>query len=270
MEILLSNEYKIEISMKTQFITSPDGVRLAYDVTGQGPGLMLLHGAGKDRQDWYKAGYVERLESDFTLITVDMRGSGDSEFLTQISDFTIDKICDDLFAVADACGAQRFAIWGYSFGGNIARYLGARSDRITALAVIGVPFGPAVDESFDLFINDYLEKYGHMTSPNQDGEASQPKPKSKIKAHIPVFVACFQAMRDWPSIEPADLKCPAMLLVGTRNKSTMNYVQSERSALDSAGIQVKIITGLDHQKEFSQIDRVFPVVSSFLNSQIEG
>ena len=101
MEILLSNEYKIETSMKTQFITSPDGVRLAYDVTGQGPGLMLLHGAGKDRQDWYKAGYVERLESDFTVITVDVRGSGDSEFLTQISDFTIDKICDDLFAVAD-------------------------------------------------------------------------------------------------------------------------------------------------------------------------
>ena len=256
--------------MKTQFITSPDGVHLAYDVTGQGPALMLLHGAGKDRQDWKKAGYVKRLESDFTVITVDMRGSGESEFLTQSSDFTVEKICDDHYALADACEAERFAIWGYSFGGNIARYLGAWSDRISAIAVIGVPFGPAVDAAFDRFIDDYLEKYGHMASAYQDGEANQKKPKSKIKAHIPVFAACFQAMRDWPSIEPADLKCPAMLLAGTRNKNVMNYVEANRATLDSAGIQVEVIDGLNHQQEFSQIDQVFPVVSSFLKSQIEG
>ncbi|MCJ7661170.1 MAG: alpha/beta hydrolase [Anaerolineales bacterium] len=256
--------------MKTQFITFPDRVRIAYDTNGQGPALMLLHGAGKDRQDRHKLGYVERLESDFTVITVDIRGSGESEFLTQPSDFAIEKICADLYAVADACDAQRFAIWGYSFGGNIARYLGAWSDRVTALAVIGVPFGPAVDETFDRFIENYLEKYGHIASAYQDGEAKQKKPKSKTKAHIPVFAACFQAMRACPSIQPIDLKCPAILLVGSRNKNLMKYVQSEQSALDAAGIQMEIINGLNHQQEFSQIDQVFPVVSTFLNGRIEG
>ena len=257
-------------SIKTQFTTSPDGVRLAYDVTGQGPALMLLHGAGKDRRDWHKIGYVERLQSGFTVITVDIRGSGESEFLTQISDFAIEKICDDLYAVADDCEVEHFAICGYSFGGNIARYLGAWSDRVTAMAVIGVPFGPAVDAAFDRFIDDYLEKYGHMASAYQEATANQKKPKSKIKAHIPVFAACFQAMRDWPGIEPTDLKCPTMLLVGSRNKNVMEYVKSEQPALDNVSIKVKIITGLNHQQEFSQVDKVFPVVSSFLNSQIEG
>ena len=64
--------------METQFITSPDGVRIAYDINGQGPALMLLHGAGKNKQDWHKVGYVKRLESDFTVITVDIRGSGET------------------------------------------------------------------------------------------------------------------------------------------------------------------------------------------------
>jgi len=183
--------------MKTQFISSPDGVRIAYDINGQGPALMLLHGAGKDRQDWHKLGYVERLESDFTGITVDIRGSRESEFLTQLSDFAIEKVCADLNAVADACDAQRIAIWGYSFGGNIARYLGA-----------------------------------------------------------------------WPSIQPIDLKCPVILLVSSRNKNLLKYVQSEQSALDAAGIQMEIINGLNHQQEFSQIDQVFPVVCTFLNDRI--
>jgi pimeloyl-ACP methyl ester carboxylesterase len=231
---------------------------------------MLLHGAGKDRQDWHKTGYVKRLESDFSVITVDLRGSGESEFLTQISDFAIEKICDDLYAVADDCQVEHFAIWGYSYGGNIARYLGAWSDRISAMAVIGVPFGPAVDEAFDHFIDDYLEKYGHMASASQDGEANQKKPKSKIKAHIPVFAASFQAMRAWPSVEPADLKCPVMLLVGNRNKNVMNYVETNRATLDKAGVQVAIIDGLNHQQEFSQVDQVFPVVRAFLNSRIGG
>jgi pimeloyl-ACP methyl ester carboxylesterase len=132
--------------MAKRFSTSVDGTRIAYDVTGSGPALMLLHGAGKTRRDRHRVGYVERLESDFTVITVDIRGTGDSDHLYGIADYGIGKICEDLYAVADVCEAGEFGVWGFSFGGNIARYLGAWSDRVTAIAVIGVPFGPAVSE----------------------------------------------------------------------------------------------------------------------------
>jgi len=44
------------IEMSTHFITSPDETCIAYEVTGHGPFLMLLHGAGKDRRDWHKLG----------------------------------------------------------------------------------------------------------------------------------------------------------------------------------------------------------------------
>jgi pimeloyl-ACP methyl ester carboxylesterase len=250
--------------MNTQFITSPVGTRIAYDVTGRGPFLMLLHGAGKDRRDWHKLGYVERLKGEFTVISVDIRGSGESDFLVDISDYGIEKICADLIAVADACNAGQFAIWGYSFGGNIARYLGAWSDRLAAIAMIGVPFGPAVDDQFDQFIDDFVEKWGGLAAAYQADQLSLAKSQSVIKGRIPVWVACFQAMRAWPAIDPDAVKCPALLVVGTQNKGTYKWVNAHRSLLEQTHVCVEIVEGLNHPQEFTQVELVFPAVSKFL------
>ena len=50
-----------EGSPSTRFATSNDGTRLAFDVTGSGPAVMLLHGGGQTRKSWHDAGYVARL-----------------------------------------------------------------------------------------------------------------------------------------------------------------------------------------------------------------
>lgn len=254
--------------MTTQFATSDGGTRIAYDVTGRGPALMLLHGAGKTRKDWHEVGYVEQLKENFTVITVDIRGTGESDFLTDIADYAIEKIWADLNAVADACDIQWFAVWGFSFGGNIARYLGAWSDRVTAIVVIGVPFGPAVDEEFDRYIDEFVKKYAPLARAYSEGTLTEKKRKSAIKGRIPVWVACFQAMRGWPSVEAAEVRCPTMLVVGTKNRSTREWVRSNRAELDGAGIQIEIIEGLNHQQEFSQIERVYPVISSFFKEHL--
>lgn len=214
-------------------------------------------------------GYVERLKQDFTVISVDLRGTGDSDVLTAIEDYRIEKICQDVYAVADACQAQQFAVWGYSLGGNIARYLGAWSPRVTAIAVIGVPFGPAVDQAFDQFIDEFISKWGAQAEAYRTGKLSDEKRKSAIKGRIPVWVACFQAMRAWPSIDPGDLHCPALLLVGAKNKNTLQWVDTNRQALERAGVAIKIVAGLNHAQEFSQVEQVYPLVSSFLKRHFE-
>jgi len=116
--------------VQTQYTTSIDGHAIAFDVCGSGPGLLLLHGAGKTRNDWHTAGYVERLKGKFTVVTVDTRGQGESGFLTSEQDFRIELIINDFLKVADSCGLGRCNICGYSFGGGIARYLSANNDRI--------------------------------------------------------------------------------------------------------------------------------------------
>lgn len=249
--------------MPTEFVTTSDKVRIAYDIIGKGPDLMLLHGAGKTRKDWQKVGYVGRLKEDFRVINVDIRGSGESDCLTRIDDYAIEKICKDLEEVADACQVGQMGVWGYSFGGNIARYLGAWSDRVKAIAVIGVPLGRAVHEEFDRYIDEFIEKYGPLARAYDEGALSEKKRRSAIKGRIPVWVACFQAMRAWPSIEASDLACAAFFLAGTKNSSVLKWLKANCESLERAGVQVEIVEGLTHQQEFSQIDRVYPAVRAF-------
>src|SRR5512138_2869826 len=105
--------------METRFAISRDHTRIAFEVSGSGEALMLLHGGGNSRQDWREWGYVERLQSQFTVICVDLRGHGESDRPTDPACYTTEKLGADLLAVADACGFDRFSIWGYSWGGNI-------------------------------------------------------------------------------------------------------------------------------------------------------
>lgn len=250
--------------MNTQFASTADGTRIAYDVTGHGPPLMLLHGIGRDRRDWHRLGYVDRLKHDFTAITIDLRGNGESSFLTAIDDYGIAKICGDVHAVADACNVQAYAAWGYSFGGNIARYLGAWSTRVKAIAMVGVPFGPAVDEALDAFISEFLAKWGAAAEAGRADHLRARQRKTTIKGRIPAWAACFQAMRSWPAIEPSAVRCPALVLVGTKNDAAFRWVEANRPALERARISVEIVEGLTHSQEFTTVAQVYPAISAFL------
>lgn len=255
--------------MATRLITSPDGTQIAYDIYGQGPALMLLHGAGRTRQDWQKLGYVERLQNDFTVITVDIRGTGESDYVVEIGDYAIEKICEDLYAVADDCGAERFAIWGFSFGGNIARYPAAWSERVPAISVIGVPFGPAVDAAFDAYIHGLENKYGQLAEAQKQSAVSQRR-RSPIKGQMAGWLACFRAMRNWPVIDPGDIRGSAQLVVGTKNENVMNWLEAHRGELERADVELQIIDGLTHNQEFTKIDRVFPTINKFFKTQIKN
>ena len=91
--------------MAPRYANSSDGTRIAFGVSGSGPVVMLLHGGGQTRRAWHDAGYVPRLAKEFTVITVDLRGNGESDKPAQAPAYAIDGLTDDLLAVADAARA---------------------------------------------------------------------------------------------------------------------------------------------------------------------
>ena len=59
-----------------EYVTSSDGTRIAYERSGSGPLLVLLHGTSVER---FSFRYLEPLLRDrFTLCAVDRRGRGES------------------------------------------------------------------------------------------------------------------------------------------------------------------------------------------------
>ncbi len=180
--------------MDTSFAISPDGTCIAYDVTGEGSALMLLHGGGHSRQNWHDVGYVERLKNDYKVITIDIRGNGESDKRIDPTDYTIEKLCQDILAVADACSVERFSIWGFSYGGNIGRYLAAQSDRVEKLIIMGIPFGLGASETFagisksciitgSLFWKHRVEERWILHRFHQKIKKSYRKPTSPFRSH---------------------------------------------------------------------------------------
>lgn len=118
-------------------VTSGDA-SITYDVVGQGRPLMLLHGWCCDRSWWTEPGYVDELRSDYRLVNVDIRGHGGSDKPHEAAAYTSAVLTADVFAVADAEGLDRFAIWGLSMGGWIAWMTAAASpERVPAIVTSG-------------------------------------------------------------------------------------------------------------------------------------
>ena len=215
---------------ETKFVTSKDGAKIAYDVTGSGPVVILLHGGGLTRRSWHTGGYVARLAKEFTVVTIDIRGNGESSKLTDEDRFWFERINEDTLAVADAVGAKRFSLWGFSYGANVGRYLASRSDRVSSMIIIGINFGAAVNETFLKFIK----------------EATTRTPEPWLTAMI-----------KYPAVEPADMKCPTLWVVGSKNDNAFQSAEAYKSTLSATPVTLAVFDGLNHPQEFEQIDRVF-------------
>jgi pimeloyl-ACP methyl ester carboxylesterase len=256
--------------MPTTFAISPDGVRIAYEVTGAGPSVMLLHGGGQNRQSWVEAGYVERLKERFKVITMDIRGNGESDKPTDPAYYTTDKLCEDILAVADSCNTEQFAICGFSYGGNIGRYLAAQSDRIEKITIMGIPFGLGASGDFRQFIEDFCNHWRPIIQAQSEGTldiASLSTEDQEIilsGANLRLDVAWLGAILDWRAIEPADLGCPTLWLMGSENETAIASVKEYEEKLKTSKVQVEVLDGLGHMEEFTEINRSLPAILSFL------
>jgi pimeloyl-ACP methyl ester carboxylesterase len=248
-------------------------MRLFYDVTGEGTAVMLLHGGGggQTRHSWHQAGYVERLQGDFKVITMDIRGHGESDKPTDPAAYSIDIMCQDILAVADACEVERFVIWGFSYGGNIARFLAAQSERVDKLVIMGIPFGLAASGDFRQFIKAFRARWTPILQAQQDGSfdmttLTAEEQEMRRQMDIPVTLAWLTAMLDWGSVAPADLRCPTLWLTGTENEAAMASVEAYKETLKTSMVQVHVVDGLEHWQEFEEIDLVFPAMLTFTQS----
>jgi pimeloyl-ACP methyl ester carboxylesterase len=101
-------------------VRSADGTTVGFEVTGSGPGLVIVHGtlrAGRHYRNLAAA-----IASDFTVYTVDRRGRGATG--PQGDGYGIDRECEDLAAVIRHTDAS--FVFGHSYGGLVALELALR------------------------------------------------------------------------------------------------------------------------------------------------
>jgi len=260
----------------SRFVISPDGTRIAYDCNGSGPAILLLHGGGGSRVEWHQAGYFQRLQDSFTLVAMDLRGHGDSDLPTDPAAYTPEALCADILSVADACGLERFDLWGMSYGGKVGRYLATRSHRVRRCVLMSTPLGPGVvgqrrQEAID-FVGHWPPILAGLQDGTLDSASLSPQDRETMaNINVPVVLAWATAMLDWPAVEPVDFLCPTLWLVGAEDPHAVESVRTHRDQFPGSPVQVEILPGLDHMEVFEQVDMVLPLLVAFMQTvSLEG
>jgi pimeloyl-ACP methyl ester carboxylesterase len=125
-----------------------DDLRLHAVIGGDGPPLLLIHGWP---QTWYAWRMVmPALARDFEVIAVDQRGIGLSD--TPEDGYDLGTLAQDMGALMEELGHQRFAIYGTDTGFPIAYALAAdHPERVERLVVSEAPL-PGVAPSPPLLV----------------------------------------------------------------------------------------------------------------------
>ncbi len=128
------------MKQKIRICTAADGVRIAYATVGSGPPLVkaanyLTH----LEHDWKGPvwrHWLQGLARHHTLIRYDERGCGLSDW--DVTDFSIDAWVQDLEAVVDALGLERFPLLGISQGASVSvAYAVKHPEKVTHLILYG-------------------------------------------------------------------------------------------------------------------------------------
>ena len=97
--------------------------------------ILFMHGVGTTSDVW--TDWLPVLADRFRLVRFDTRGFGRSPLPPPDFTWSLDGLADDVLAVADAAGADRFHLVGESLGGTVALHLAARNERrLLSLAVM--------------------------------------------------------------------------------------------------------------------------------------
>lgn len=116
------------------------GVTLNVALAGpaEAPPVILLHGFPESHRTW--RGLAPLLADEFRLVMPDQRGFAGSDRPAEVEAYRADLLVDDIFALAEALGIDRFALVGHDWGGAIAWPAALRDDpRLERLAIINAP-----------------------------------------------------------------------------------------------------------------------------------
>jgi pimeloyl-ACP methyl ester carboxylesterase len=112
-------------------VTSGDGTRIAYERSGEGPPLVLVHGMVSTHRGWELV--LPELQRRFTAYAMVRRGRGESG---DGAEYSLEREVEDVLALIDSTGEGPVSLLGHSHGAILALEAALRrADRVRRLVL---------------------------------------------------------------------------------------------------------------------------------------
>ncbi len=242
------------------------GIEIYYQVHGEGPPLVLLHGFTSNLEIWDLLGYVDALSAHFQLILIDCRGHGKSGKPHTAAAYDLELRVGDVLAVLDHLSIAKAHIYGYSMGGWIGLGLAALAPkRVYSLVAVGAHY--LEDQSWVAFRGvDGCDLEAFFTALETVlQEPLSPAARTWIQQGNDLQ-ALSAAAQVRSSLEPLLTNPPIpMLLVVGDSDHRCPQVQTCAQKLSQA--RLEILPHCNHTQCFLESYRSLPMILQFLAAQ---
>jgi len=258
------------------------GIKIHYQVGGQGNPLMLVHGFGGSLSNWIESGYTEELSKDHRLILVDVRGFGDSDKPRDSPAYTFQILVADLIAILDKLKIKKTDYLGYSMGGRIGFRIPLYApQRFNSLIIGGAAYPITGEEDAKddalVFINQTLEaavkeapekpmEFFVTAFEKRMGPLSQSRRSLFLANDLLALLAAIRAFRGAVSPKSEEvlpkITLPTLLFVG---ETDPRFQSVSKCASRIPGAKFVSLTGLNHVQAGSSADLVLPHIKRFLD-----
>ena len=215
----------------SEFVTSRDGTRIAYDIAGSGPSMILIDGAFCSRQMGPMPKLAGELARHFRVISYDRRARGESG---DTEPYAVEREIEDIDALIGVAGG-RAALYGVSSGAALALAAAASGLAVTRLVLFEPPF--MVGPRARTVPADHTAALTRMIAEDRRGDAVKyymcdiiGMPRfmpfifqllpmwKKLKANAPSLPYDSAVMADFklPAARAADIRVPTLVLHGSK------------------------------------------------------
>ncbi|HET8754458.1 MAG TPA: alpha/beta hydrolase [Solirubrobacteraceae bacterium] len=277
--------------MTTSEVTTPDGVRLHVEISGEGPPLLFIHEFAGDHRSWQPQ--VDHFRARYRCIAYAARGFPPSDVPSDLAAYSQDHAVADAVAVLDGLGVEQAHVVGLSMGGFAALHLALRHPERTLSVVVGGTGYGAAPDARDQFrgecqaIADAIRSEGMPTFAERYAVGpARVQFQNKNPAGWRTFAAqlaehseegaaltMLGVQRERPSLyaltdELGRLAVPALILVGDEDDGCLETSLMLKRTIPTAGLAVLPRTG--HTANLEDPAAFNRVVEDFLGAVAAG
>jgi len=255
-------------------VTSPDGVSIACELSGEGTPVVLVHGAGSAR--WSFDLVRPQLEARFTVVAVDRRGRGDS---SDGQAYELEREFEDVASVVRDAGHGALLV-GHSYGGLIAAGAAQLLDGLPRLVLYEPPMGGVLaghdltdrwerlilEDERDLMVREFFREVAGYDEDQIDELARSPvwERRKRVCPTVPRELRAEFAF----SLDPSALgrlAAPTLMLLGSESP---DWARRSTDAYSAAipNAEVRILEGHGHGATTSAPELLAAELTRFLSA----